>query len=150
MQIGVETSRAVENKRIFVVDRDEITRAALQFMLQDENETHEMAGLDEAMSKAADWRPDLMLLGVSIVRGDGIGKLADIAAMLPGVRILMVADIADDPLAQECLAAGAHAVLAKPFTVEGVRRHVDAQLGRLKPQAIMLGVMSGPPAKKAP
>ena len=43
MQIGVETSRAVENKRIFVVDDDEIIRAALQFMLHDEYETHEVA-----------------------------------------------------------------------------------------------------------
>jgi len=36
MQIGVEVSRAVENKRIFVVEDDEIIRSALQFMLHDE------------------------------------------------------------------------------------------------------------------
>ena len=51
MQIGVETSRAVENKRIFVVDDDEIIRAALQFMLHDEYETHEVASLAEAFDE---------------------------------------------------------------------------------------------------
>jgi hypothetical protein len=45
MQIGVESSRAVENQRVFVVSGDEITRAVLQFMLHDEYETHEFADL---------------------------------------------------------------------------------------------------------
>ncbi len=43
MQIGVETSRAVENKRVFLVSDDEITRAALQFMLHDEFEAHDLS-----------------------------------------------------------------------------------------------------------
>ena len=76
MQIGVETSRAVENKRIFVVDDDEIIRAALQFMLHDENETHEIASLDLAFAKAAEWKPDLILLAGSIVRGAGVSVLS--------------------------------------------------------------------------
>ena len=46
MQIGVETSKAVENKRVFVVDSDEITRAALQFMLHDENEVFPLCACD--------------------------------------------------------------------------------------------------------
>jgi hypothetical protein len=46
MQIGIESSRAIENKRIFVVDGDEIDRAVPQFMLHDENETYELAGLE--------------------------------------------------------------------------------------------------------
>ena len=52
MQIGVETSKAVDQRRIFVVDEDEITRAALQFMLHDEIETHELASLDAAIAAA--------------------------------------------------------------------------------------------------
>ncbi len=143
MQIGVETSRAVENKRIFVVDSDEITRAALQFMLHDENETHEIASLADALARAAERKPDLVLLGAAILRQEGMDALTTIAANLPGTRILLVVDGAADPLARAGLARGAHGVLAKPLTVEGVRRHVDAQLGRLKPMAIPLHVMTG-------
>ena len=72
MQIGVETSRAVENKRVFVIDSDEIDRAVLQFMLHDENETHELASLVAAFAKARDWKPDLVLVGLGIVRESGV------------------------------------------------------------------------------
>jgi len=138
MQIGVETSRAVENKRIFVVDADDITRAVLQFMLQDENETHDLIGLEEAYAKGREWPPDLLLLGLTIVQERGAGILADIARELPGARIVLVADAGDGATARRHLNHGAHAVLTKPLTVEGVRRAVDLQLGRTKPSLVQL------------
>ncbi len=130
MQIGVESSRSVENKRIFVVDSDEIDRAVLQFMLQDENETHELPSLDAAFTKARDWKPDLILLGLTLVKESGAGVLGEIASALPGTKILVVTDSAGDSLAQACLKAGAHGLLAKPFRVEPVRTKVDLLLGR--------------------
>jgi hypothetical protein len=42
---------AVETKRVFVVDGDEIRRAVLQFMLHDENETHEFPDVGRAYDK---------------------------------------------------------------------------------------------------
>lgn len=130
MQIGVESSRSVENKRIFVVDSNEIDRAVLQFMLQDENETHELATLDAALTKARDWKPDLILLGLSLVSEGGADVLGEMASVLPGVRILIVTEDAADSLAQACLKSGAHGLLVKPFTVESVRHKVDLLLGR--------------------
>lgn len=141
MQIGVESSRAVENKRIFVVDNDEIIRSALQFMLHDENETHELQSLEHAYAKAVDWRPDLLLLGIGVVQGMGLDVLADIKAKLPGAKILLVADTADDPLARDCLKAGAHDVLAKPLTIESVRYKVDVLLGRRKLPMLSLDLL---------
>ena len=141
MQIGVESSRAVENKRIFVVDSDEIVRAALQFMLHDENETHEIASLDQAYAKGIDWKPDLVMLGIDIVEVDGIAVLADIASRLPTAQILIVAGSRDTPLVQACLKSGAKDVLTKPFTIESVRYKVDVLLGRSKAPLIPLGVL---------
>ncbi|WP_187399191.1 hypothetical protein [Bradyrhizobium paxllaeri] len=40
MQIGVGQPKEVDQRRVIVVDDDEITRAALQFMLHEEIETH--------------------------------------------------------------------------------------------------------------
>src|SRR6266702_2380723 len=130
MQIGVESSRAVENKRIFVVDSNEIDRAVLQFMLQDENETHELPSLDAAFAKAQDWKPDLILLGLALVKESGAGELGHIASAVPGAKILIVTETAVDPLAQACLKSGAHGLLVKPFRVESVRGKVDLLLGR--------------------
>lgn len=142
MQIGVETSRAVENKRIFVVDDDEIIRAALQFMLHDENETHELASLDLAYAKAAEWRPDLILLAASILRGAGLGVLSEIRERIAGVKILVVADAVGDEIARQSLSKGAHAVIAKPLTIESVRERVDVLLGRRAGFAIPLTVLT--------
>ena len=145
MQIGVETSRAVENKRVFVVDRDEITRAALQFMLHDENETHELASLEDAFAKSGEWKPDLILLGLAIVQEKGVGVLGEIAARVPAAKVLLVADSAQDALAQTCLKSGAHGILAKPLTVESVRRKVDTLLGRLTSPLIPLQMIASRP-----
>ncbi len=144
MQIGVETSRAVENKRIFVIDDDEIIRAALQFMLHDENETHELASLDLAFAKAAEWKPDLILLAESIVRDAGVGVLSQIRERIAGVKILVVVDAAKDEIVRQCLSGGAHGVIAKPITIEAVREKVDVLLGRRVGFAIPLTVLKTP------
>jgi CheY-like chemotaxis protein len=141
MQIGVEISRAVENKRIFVVESDEIIRSALQFMLHDENETHELATLELALAKGLEWKPDLILLGLAIVEEKGVAVLADIAQRLPGTKILIVAASDADPLAQACVKSGAHGILVKPLTIESVRYKVDVALGRIKGPMIPLGVL---------
>jgi CheY-like chemotaxis protein len=130
MQIGVETSTAVDNKRIFVVDENEIIRAAVQFMLHDENETHEAPSLEWAYDKARDWPPDLIILAEALVRERGTGLLKEIAERLPDTKILVIVDSATDGFGKQCLADGADGVLIKPLTIEFVRRKVDVLLGR--------------------
>ena len=91
MQIGVETSKAVDQRRVFVIDEDEITRAALQFMLHDEIETHELASPEEAYEKGVGWlKPDVVLLGVSFLKQRGAALIGELSAKFPGVRILIV------------------------------------------------------------
>ncbi len=139
MQIGVETSRAVENKRVFVVDDDEINRAVLQFMLQDENEAHDLPTLAEAYAKAAAvGAPNLLLLGLGVVRREGAALLDALRGRWPAVRVLLVAEAAEVGEAEK---AGAHGVIGKPFTVETVRRKVDVQLGRVVPSLVQLSLL---------
>ena len=129
MQIGVETSKAVENKRVFVVDTDEITRAALQFMLHDENETHEFADLDSALRKAEHWRPDLLILNAAAVLAATPDLIASLKARIAGLKVLVAleAGITD---ARTLRQAGADGVLHKPLTIEKARMAVDVALGR--------------------
>ncbi|MGD0504086.1 MAG: response regulator [Steroidobacteraceae bacterium] len=140
MQIGVESSRAVENKRVFVVDSDEITRAILQFMLHDENETHEISSIAQAYDKAADWRPDVILLGMPMVNQHGPGIINELRERIPGVRIAVIADSLNDAAARDCLKLGASSLLAKPLTIEAVRRKVDTLLGRRTSLAIAVQI----------
>jgi len=145
MQIGVETSRAVENKRVFIVSDDEITRAALQFMLHDEFAAHDLADLGAAYANAIDWKPDLLLLGLEIVEAQGALLLQEIAEKLPGVKIMLIAAPGQDALAQTYLTKGAHSVLTKPLTVEGVRRKVGIVLGQGTNAMVQLSIV---PSKK--
>lgn len=131
MQIGVETAKAVDQRRVFVVDEDDVVRAALQFMLHDEIETHEIATPEEAFAKGVDWlKPDVVLLGASFLKKGGLGILGEFADRFDGVRILIVCDASDEGLAVEGMKAGAHGALVKPLKIENVRQKVDTVLGR--------------------
>lgn len=131
MQIGVETSKAVDQRRVFVIDDDEVTRAALQFMLHDEIETHELTTPEEAYEKGTDWlKPDVVLLGVSFLKQRGVGLIAELVEKFGQVRILIITDKSDEATALEGLKAGAHGALVKPLTLESVRKKVDTILGR--------------------
>ncbi len=131
MQIGVETAKAVDQRRVFVIDDDEITRTALQFMLHDEIETHELTTPEEAYEKGVDWlKPDVVMLGVSFLKERGVTLVKELSEKFPGVRILIVLEKADEAIALEGLKAGAHGALVKPLTLEAVRKKVDTILGR--------------------
>ncbi len=141
MQIGVETSRAVENKRIFVVDDDEITRAVLQFMLHDENETHEVESFERALEKTPDGKPDLLIVSGAMAVARGVSIVAELKEKIPGVKILVVVESTSDENGKQCLKAGANSLLSKPLKVETVRERVDVLLGRRAGFALPLTVL---------
>lgn len=130
MQIGVDSQRAVESKRVFVIDNDEVSSIALQFMLADDNETHVLSGVAAAIDKGRDWPPNLILLGAGVIRLEGAGVTAQLKSQLAGVKILVVCDATDEPAIKEALAQGADGTLTRPLKIETVRREADAQLGR--------------------
>jgi DNA-binding response OmpR family regulator len=109
-------------------------------MLHDENETHEIPSVAEAYDKAANWKPDVILLGLALVQSQGVGLVGEIRARIPGVKIAIVAETATDATAQSCLKQGAQSILAKPLTIESVRRKVDILLGRRTSLAIPVHV----------
>jgi len=135
MQIGVESTKAVDNKRIFVIDEDEIIRAALQFMLHDEYETHEAPSLEWAYEKAVDWPPDLVIVSEALMRRHGPSLYSEVRERLGGPKILVVLEPGSVDLAKQCLAEGADSVAIKPLRIELVRRKADLLLGRLTESA---------------
>ncbi|WP_026595625.1 response regulator [Methyloferula stellata] len=149
MQIGVDNDRRVENKRVFIIDNDGMTGSILQFMLEDDNETHEFATAEEAYAasekqvyqKTEMSIPQMVIVGTNVLQEKGIDHLKEIAAKFPDAKIVVVAENPDDKIGKQCLAkgGGAHGALIKPLTVEVVRRKVDMLLGRLKAEFVQLG-----------
>jgi len=136
MQIGVESERAVENKRVFVVETGEVSGTALQFMLADECEAHVFDSLEAAERKSREWPADLVLLGAEAVARDGVAAVARALALGTATRLLVVGDGAQDAGVRLALESGAHAMLLRPLELGTVRRKVDAQLGRRAALAI--------------
>lgn len=130
MQIGVDSKRAVENRRVFIIDGDEVVTAGLQFMLADELETHVFGSTQEALDRAARHPPELAIIGTSLLEQEGSGVVSQLREAIPGLRLLVVCfDAAEAPV-QEALALGAAGTLSRPLKLENVRRKVDTQLGR--------------------
>lgn len=136
MQIGVDSQCAVENKRLFVLDDNEINSMALQFMLADENETHILQNLDAALHKAIQWPPDLVLLGLGYLASNPATVITRIKTGMNNVKVLLVCDNAEQADVKAALSAGANGILMTPLTIEGARRRVNTALGRVAPLGI--------------
>jgi DNA-binding response OmpR family regulator len=130
-----------EDDIIFVIEADEVIRSALHFILDDHSETHSFATLELAYGRAGDITPDLVLLGIDFVRDGGEGAVDGIARRLPGAKILIIANSANDPLALKALQWGAHDVLGKPISFDSVHDRVDGLLRRQRVSPAMLGLL---------
>lgn len=121
MQIGVDSQRSVENKRVFVLDGDDIVRTVLQFMLADDFETHELADPVAALDKGKEWPPHLVLLGEPYLSQAGL--IDSLRGAWPGLKVLAVQESAGP------VPVGADGGLIKPFKLEPVRAAVGGVLG---------------------
>jgi DNA-binding response OmpR family regulator len=141
MRTSFEPASPIETDRIFVVESDEVIRSALQFILGDACETHGFTNLEQAFAEPTNLAPDIVLLGIGLLQSGGERAVAQIRRRWRGVNILIVANSVKDPLARAALKWGAHDVLGKPITFDGVRAKVD---GLLRPESIspaMLGLL---------
>lgn len=129
MQIGVDTQRAVETKRAFIIDSDDISSMALQFMLADELEVNVVASSAEAIARAQGSVLNVILLGASVIEAEGAAVVSTLLAALPGVPIIVFGLDGDAGVAQ-ALKLGARSAIVRPFKVEAVRQKVNAQIGR--------------------
>ncbi|WP_145960750.1 hypothetical protein [Acidiferrobacter sp. SPIII_3] len=129
MQIGVTSDEAVTNRCVFVIHGCEISRAALQLILQDEYETHEWSTIDQALARLRERRPDLLIIGAGELGATEAGVMDGIRKASPGTRILVVVDAAAGAEPGGWQAAGTHGLLSQPLTVETVRRKVRLALG---------------------
>ncbi|MGE4531621.1 MAG: response regulator [Acidithiobacillus sp.] len=126
MQIGVDCNLAVGNRRIFVLDTDEIGRMAVQFMLHDEYETHDIASIQAAVVKAQDWPPDLIIIGDALLDEGGL-TVEMVSEQFPKARLMLVVGEARSALSQPVTSKG-FVFLHKPLRLEDVRAKVAAVL----------------------
>jgi response regulator RpfG family c-di-GMP phosphodiesterase len=113
-------------RRILVVDDDPMLRLLLRVTLAaDEFELEEVASAEEADAIARFWRPSVVLLDVTLPGMDGLAFCRQLTQGAtygrPTVMLLTGTTLTNE----EARAAGAHALLRKPFSPLELIRLVD-------------------------
>ncbi len=108
-----------EGIRVLVVDDHAIVREGLRWLLATE------PGIDlvgeavdgiEAVAKARDLHPDVILMDLVMPRKDGIAAITEIKAEAPEARILVLTSYAEDEKVFPAIKAGALGYLLKDTT----------------------------------
>lgn len=103
--------------RIFIADDRELVRSALREVIQQTDQNWEVCGEAangrEAIDKAVELAPDVIILDIAMPVLDGIGAAKEIRARLPDVPILMYTFMSFGHLEVLAKEAGAWAVVQK-------------------------------------
>ncbi|HAT71949.1 MAG TPA: two-component system response regulator [Elusimicrobia bacterium] len=104
--------------KIIIVDDNEITRDLMKTLLPSMG--HQVVGEacngNDAAGVFAELRPDLVLLDLVMPGKTGLEALKEILAIDPAAKVIMVTAVQQDGISRELLAAGAMAILNKPFS----------------------------------
>jgi NarL family two-component system response regulator LiaR len=102
--------------RILVADDHAVVREGLRALIESRPDLElagEAADDYEAVQKASELRPDVILMDLQMPRKDGIGAISDIVGEDPKARILVLTSFADDDKVFPAIKAGATRYLLK-------------------------------------
>jgi DNA-binding NarL/FixJ family response regulator len=115
--------------RVLIADDQAVFRRGLHVVLDDEDDIEVVAEADngeDAVAKATELAPDVVLMDVRMPRVNGIEATARIRQLLPTTKILVltVSDEEDD--LYEAIKSGANGYLLKEISVEEVATAIRA------------------------
>jgi excisionase family DNA binding protein len=121
-------------KKVLVVDDDAQVRSTIVEILEAMGRPLEIDQATdgyEALLKAGDTKPDLLILDLRMPRMDGFEACRRIRsnAATSGTRILVVSGFVDEAAQAEIAGAGAHDWMRKPLDVEEFKAKVSRLLG---------------------
>ncbi len=128
-----------EKLRVLVVDDHALFRRGLQMVLEQEEDLElvgEASDGNEAVEKASELMPDVILMDVRMPKRSGIEAAGQIKDLLPHVKILMLTISDEEADLYEAIKAGASGYLLKEIPIEEVAdaiRSVWAGQSRISP-----------------
>ena len=123
---------ATSSIRILVVDDFEPWRRKICSMLQTRPEFHVIAEIAdglEAVQKAQELKPDLILLDIGLPNLNGLEAASRIGQVAPGAKILFVTQNSDKDVVRAALSNGAKGYVLKRPAGSDLLPAVEAALG---------------------
>ena len=114
---------------VLLVDDDELIQTTLTLLLEVLGHGVRIAPSGEAAlaEVATGYRPDVVILDMNMPGMGGAGALPRLRALLPAVPILLATGRADQTVLDLIAQAPGVTLLAKPFSLEDLRRHLGPQ-----------------------
>lgn len=102
--------------RIMLVDDHEVVRQGVRSLIESELDwtlCAEAGGGDEALRKAAEAKPDIVILDISMPNVSGLDLIIELRKLLPRVEILVLTMHDSERMVAQALRAGARGYLLK-------------------------------------
>ncbi len=120
---------AMSQVKILLVDDHEVVRLGLKTLL--DHQPHfevvaEAATEHESVQKALQHRPDVVLMDVRLVGGNGVDACAKIMAELPETKVLMLTSYAEDEILFSAIRAGAVGYVLKQVAGSDLVNAIEA------------------------
>lgn len=119
--------------RVMVVDDHEVVRRGLKATLEGAGMVvvAEAGTVGDAIERAAQTRPDIIVMDVRLADGSGIEATREIRAQRPDVRVVMLTSFADEDALFASILAGASGYVLKQVRssdlIRSIRAVVDGQ-----------------------
>jgi two-component system chemotaxis response regulator CheY len=108
--------RRHDKARILVVDDSAFVRKKCsQWLIKNGFEVVEATDGIEALAKYVEYKPDVVLLDISMPKMDGIDALHTIMRLDPTARVAMVTALGQRHMVMSALSEGAREFIVKPF-----------------------------------
>lgn len=107
--------------RVLLADDQDLVRAGLRSLLDAQDGVEvvgEAADGAEAVALAVRLLPDVVVMDLRMPRRDGVAATAELRALLPAMRVLVLSTFDEDELVRAAVAAGACGYLLKDAPVE--------------------------------
>jgi NarL family two-component system response regulator LiaR len=113
--------------RVLIVDDHAIVRRGIQMFLDTDTSIQivgEAEDCQDAVRKAKNLQPDVILMDLVMPKGDGVEAIAEIKRHSPDPKIIVLTTFADEPRVKAAMEAGADGYLLKDADGEALLRAV--------------------------
>jgi len=140
---------------VLIADDHTMVREGLRWALEHAGLTvvAEAADGEEAVAKAEEHRPEVVLMDLSLPVLSGVAATKRIRSLVPGAHVLMLSMLSDETAVSSALAAGARGYLVKDCTtseiVDAVKRVAQGEFVLSPSVSATEADLDAPPARNA-